>query len=955
MRIHLPAGLSKLSLRLPVFAGLGLLIAILSLSAGAIYVANRAVVTEAEKSFQAMASYSARMITMHFDHIAEEMEIIADAPTVSSALAAFEGAFRTLDPGEFERIAKAYMTPPASVKERRDYDGAEDRSVYGVPHRRYHPMLRTLRQKLGYYDIFLIRTDGSIVYTVDKEADFGTNLLTGPLKDSGLAKAFRQALEKAPNRTVVFADFASYAPSNGIPASFMARVLVDADNVPVGVIAVQMSVATVTDKLQSRDGADVDVAMVGPDMRLRSQLASTTENTILTRQVTGAHIKEALGGKGSLAFGADMNGDHALIAAAPIAVMGQNWALVVSRPAVKVYASVYEMAWWILGISSVLLLAMVTVSAILTRRVTDPIASLSKAVSKLARGEACEIPGLTRHDEIGDLARSLEIVHTAGTDAVRIRSSLDKANVNLLVADNTNTYVYASGSALAYFKAHAAEIQRDNPDFSPDAIIGCQREDMRRYLGIDRVKQTSNGALYTVRSAFGSRTIDLTAIPVLSDKGEYLGATVEWRDITEELHTALEVAGMVNAAAVGDFSQRIAIDGKAGPMRDIAEGFNTISETVESSVATIGQSLQHLAKGDLTHRMQHRLIGSFEELQGHVQTTFERFTETMKTIQATAEEVANAASEINAGSNDLARRTEQQATSLEETAATTEQLAASVKQTAESSRRATELAEEASSVAAKGGAIANEAIDAIARIEKASLQIAEIVGVIDDIAFQTNLLALNAAVEAARAGEAGKGFAVVASEVRTLAQRSGQAAKDIKGLIANSSEQVAGGVKLVHGAGEALHQIVGAANRVSATVSDISTATAEQANGIEEMSQTVAHLDEMTQQNSAMAEQSAAAADGLQHQIVTLRSLVAAFQTGDTGVAAVPRSAEPKLLQTLVSEAFAEKAGARSGRPATEDDGWNARAPVRPPEAMAAAGAHRDAGKRQASAGWSEF
>jgi methyl-accepting chemotaxis protein len=185
---------------------------------------------------------------------------------------------------------------------------------------------------------------------------------------------------------------------------------------------------------------------------------------------------------------------------------------------------------------------------------------------------------------------------------------------------------------------------------------------------------------------------------------------------------------------------------------------------------------------------------------------------------------------------------------------------------------------------------------------------------------------------------------VVASEVRTLAQRSGQAAKDIKGLIANSSEQVAGGVKLVHGAGEALHQIVEAASRVSATVSEISSATAEQANGIEEMSQTVAHLDEMTQQNSAMAEQSAAAADGLQQQIVTLRSLVAAFKTGS---AAPTRAAgEPRLLQTLVSAAFAEKASEARQGPAARprrDDGWDTPAPAKRRGGTAVAG------------NWSEF
>jgi methyl-accepting chemotaxis protein len=964
MRIRLPRFLSRLSVKLPLLAGVGLLISTLSLSGVAIYVANQTVRTQSEDNFRNMAAYSAKMVTLHFDQVRREMEIMADLPSVATALLSFQGAIQAFEPGEFETLVKTYTTEnPVKGAPRFTYDGEGDRSRYGVPHRRQHPQLRKIKTELGYYDIFLISTDGTILYTVEKESDFGENLLTGELRNSGIAEVFRNAMAKAPDRTIVFSDFQPYAPSNGVPASFLARVLVNDANEPLGVVAVQMSVAATTDKLQSAEGAKVDVALVGPDSRLRSQLASTTENTILVKEVSGEHITAALAGRSSLAVGRDMDGVEALVAAAPIEVMGRKWAVVVSRPMEEIQKGVTELVYWIVMISTGMLLVMMLLAALAARSVTAPLARLSAAIGSLARGDSVEIPGMSRKDEIGDLARSLQVVHAAGMDAVRIRSSLDKANVNLLVADASNTYVYASGAALAYFREHAAEIRSSNPDFNPDAIVGCNREAMRRYLGIDRVTQATNGAGYTTRSRFGSRTIDLTAIPVRDERDEYLGATVEWRDVTDELSTATEVARIVSAAAIGDFTQRVQLDGKSGPMREIADGLNQISNTVETAIATIAESLAHLSQGDLTYRSQHQLIGSFEQLQTNVQATFDRLTETMTTIQATAEEVANAASEINAGSNDLAQRTEQQATSLEETAATTEQLAASVKQTAESSRRATELAQEASTVAAKGGAIASDAVEAIGRIERASQQIAEIVGVIDDIAFQTNLLALNAAVEAARAGEAGKGFAVVASEVRTLAQRSGQAAKDIKGLIANSGQEVADGVRLVHGAGEALQQIVGAASRVSTTVADISTATAEQAHGIEEMSQTVAQLDEMTQQNSAMAEQSAAAADGLQNQIATLRSLVASFRTGTGPAPAQPRNQpEPKLLQNLVSAAFAEKTAApkRPSTPAARD-GWSAKAPARkpspatpkapPPRQVTASASTASA----ATTGWTEF
>jgi methyl-accepting chemotaxis protein len=258
----------------------------------------------------------------------------------------------------------------------------------------------------------------------------------------------------------------------------------------------------------------------------------------------------------------------------------------------------------------------------------------------------------------------------------------------------------------------------------------------------------------------------------------------------------------------------------------------------------------------------------------------EKVSQTIGEIKASGREVTNASAEISTSTTDLSQRTEEQAASLEETSAAMEELSATVKKNSENAQMANTDANTTREVASRGGQVVAQAVEAMAKIEDSSRKISDIIGVIDEIARQTNLLALNAAVEAARAGEAGRGFAVVASEVRSLAQRSSQAAKDIKDLITNSNGQVKDGVELVNRAGESLTEIVESINKVAAVVSDIANASIEQATGIEQINKALTQMDEVTQQNSALVEENAATAKTLEHQAKAMDDQVAFFQIG---------------------------------------------------------------------------
>ncbi len=268
--------------------------------------------------------------------------------------------------------------------------------------------------------------------------------------------------------------------------------------------------------------------------------------------------------------------------------------------------------------------------------------------------------------------------------------------------------------------------------------------------------------------------------------------------------------------------------------------------------------------------------------------------------------IKGAASEIAAGNQDLSQRTEQQAANLEETAASMEELTSTVKQNAEGARQANQLAIGAASVAVQGGEVVGKVVETMSGIEASSKKIADIISVIDGIAFQTNILALNAAVEAARAGEQGRGFAVVASEVRTLAQRSSGAAKEIKDLIDDSVQRVAEGSALVHTAGKTMGEVVASVQRVTDIMGEISAASQEQSAGIEQVNQTITQMDETTQQNAALVEEATAAARSLEEQAVQLTEAVAVFKT-DAGYVAAPlqQASRPAVTPAIKAKVVA--------------------------------------------------
>jgi methyl-accepting chemotaxis protein len=470
-----------------------------------------------------------------------------------------------------------------------------------------------------------------------------------------------------------------------------------------------------------------------------------------------------------------------------------------------------------------------------------------KVLSAIEQGNYTNVVIIASSDEIGQTLSGLERMQVAlrertardqaaAMENARIRTALDRVSVGTMVADADGKVIYVNEALRSTFGRLSGDFQKSMPAFDPDHVVGSGLDIFTLVPALSRSAALSGNEASDVK--LGNAHVRVVANPV-EDGGRRVGTVVQWLDRTQEVATENEAQSAVGKAIEGDLTVRINETGKEGFFKALASGVNRLLENM-----------------------------------AHV----------IESMSLAAAEVRTGAEEISRGNANLSQRTEEQASSLEETASSMEEMTSTVRNNAENAEQANTLASAAREQAERGGQVVGAAVTAMGEINASSKKIADIIIVIDEIAFQTNLLALNAAVEAARAGDHGRGFAVVASEVRSLASRSAEAAKEIKTLIQDSVAKVNEGTKLVDDSGKALEEIVQRVTMVTDVMSQIASSSREQASGIEQVNKAITTMDDVTQQNAALVEEASAAAEALTDQASNLSQLISRYKVAEEGL-----------------------------------------------------------------------
>jgi methyl-accepting chemotaxis protein len=565
---------------------------------------------------------------------------------------------------------------------------------------------------------------------------------------------------------------------------------------------------------------------------------------------------------------------------------------------------------WLDLLASAAALSTILVVAI-ERRLLAPLRHAADAVEACAWDDAdARLPHPS--GEPGALVAAVEVLRRGAQRALQeerernalsrlVHRALEQSSAEVFIADADDNVVFLTTVMLKNLKRADQLFRTVHPDYAGDKVLGSKLgwvfgpQDYEKRMRQARELTKTRVESYT----YCGQSLVMTMSPVVDLDGARIGTVIDWRNATAEVMVQKQLNDVLKAAAAGDFSGRLAIEDKQKiDVRDegfarLASSLNTLLETVSGAFTNVLVALDALSAGDLGRTMEGSYEGRLLHLQTATNQTVFKLRELIGNIQHSAERILQSSQDIVTGSNDLSARTESQAASLEQAAASMEQMASTVRQSADTAERTNEVVVNAANFAERGGKLVSEVVTTMTQIDQSSARIADIIGVIDGIAFQTNILALNAAVEAARAGEHGRGFAVVAAEVRALSQRSAAAAKEIKDLIGESVERVGSGAKLVQEMGSTMQDIVKGVRGIGEMMSMLTVAAREQSVGIDQVNQTITQLDDFTRQTASLVEESTGTAGGLKDEAASLLQAAQRFRLDATArpSAAAPGSA----------------------------------------------------------------
>jgi methyl-accepting chemotaxis protein len=449
----------------------------------------------------------------------------------------------------------------------------------------------------------------------------------------------------------------------------------------------------------------------------------------------------------------------------------------------------------------------------------------------------------------------------------RIRLALDNVSLPVRIAEDDGTVLYINHALRDTLQRNVEGFRKQIPGFDPDKVVGASVGMFYAdpTAALDRLSKLS--AVARSQLKLGGRMYDLTTTPVLSEDGQRLGTVGQWQDITDQLAAEQEIDAVVSAAAQGDLSQRLRLDGKTGFFASLSNGMNQLLQTSEHGLEDVARVMLAVSEGDLTQRIATDYQGLFGRVKDSVNASSDNLTRVIGEVRAAADALTGAANQVSSTAQSLSQAASEQAASVEETTSQVDVMSASINQNSDNAKVTDGMATKTNKEAVEGGAAVSQTVIAMK-------QIASKIGIVDDIAYQTNLLALNAAIEAARAGEHGKGFAVVAAEVRKLAERSQKAAKEIGELAGNS-------VTTAEHAGKLLDAIVPSIQKTSELVQEIAAASSEQSESVTQIGGAMGHLSKATQQNASASEELAATSEELSGQAEQLQQSIAFFNMGD--------------------------------------------------------------------------